>query len=110
MYWRSDTREILVYIKDQLHYDSFADTWDEGQPTYSCPHLGPSQTPPTPQRGFGKVWCNEPMIRQLIGNAISGERLFDATLQEFDTGLIFGTDQGISYILESGSNRWERVE
>jgi hypothetical protein len=34
-------------------YARFDDTWDESQPAYSCPDLAPSQTPPTPQRGFG---------------------------------------------------------
>jgi hypothetical protein len=110
MYWRSDTRQILVFIRGQLDAQVFDDTWDENQPAYSCPDLAPLQTPPTPQRGFGKVWCNQPMIRQLIGNATSGERLFDAAFQEFDSGLIFETDQGVRYILESESNSWERVE
>ena len=50
------------------------------------------------------------MIRQLIGNAVSGERLFNATLQDFDSGLIFSTDQGTSYILDHESNGWERAE
>jgi photosystem II stability/assembly factor-like uncharacterized protein len=110
MYWRSDTRQILVFIRGQLFAQVFEDTWEESQPAYSCPDLAPSQTPPTPQRGFGKVWCKQPMIRQLIGNATSGERLFDAALQEFDSGLIFETDQGVRYIMESESNSWERVE
>jgi hypothetical protein len=50
------------------------------------------------------------MVRQFLGAVTSGERLFEATLQEFDSGLIFETDQGIRYILESRSNGWERIE
>lgn len=110
MYWRSDTGEIYVFIRGQLYAQVFDDTWDESQPAYSCPDLAPSQTPPTPQRGFGKVWCNQPMVRQLLGVAISGERPFEATLQEFESGLIFETDRAVQYILESGLNEWERVE
>jgi len=110
MYWRSDTGEIYVFTRGQLYAQVFDDTWDESQPAYSCPDLAPSQTPPTPQRGFGKVWCNQPMVRQLLGVATSGERLLEATLQEFESGLIFETDQGVTYILENGSNGWERVE
>ncbi len=110
MYWRSDTRNIYVFIRGQLYAQIFDDTWDESQPAYSCPDLAPSQTPPTPQRGFGKVWCNEPMVGQLLGVATSEERLFDATLQEFDRGLIFETEQGVRYILENQSNSWMRVE
>ena len=109
MFWRSDTSEIYALPLAQP-YGRFEDTWDESQPAYSCPDLAPSQTPPTPQRGFGKVWCGKPIMRQLMGTATSGERLLDATLQEFESGLIFETDQGMRYILESRSNGWERVE
>ncbi|GAB4526387.1 MAG: hypothetical protein Kow0063_00580 [Anaerolineae bacterium] len=110
MYWRSDTSQILVFVRGQPYAYVFDDTWDESQPAYSCPDITPPQTPPTPQRGFGKVWCNQPMIRQSIGNATSQERLFEATLQEFETGLIFETDQGVRYIWEGQLNEWERLE
>ncbi len=108
MFWRSDAADIYV-IPSVRPYARFDDTWDSSQPTYSCPDLFPSQTPPTPQRGFGKVWCREPLVRKLLGNATSEERLFDAVVQEFDTGLIFRTDEGVTYILESRSNGWERI-
>jgi len=52
MFWRSDTAEIYALPQNQT-YARFDDTWDESQPAYSCPDLAPSQTPPTPQRGFG---------------------------------------------------------
>jgi hypothetical protein len=109
MFWRGDTSEIYA-LPLAKPYGRFDDTWDESQPVYSCPKLAPSQTPPTPQRGFGLVWCNEPLVREGLGDAASSERLFEATLQEFDSGLIFSTDQGVTYILESQSNGWERLE
>jgi hypothetical protein len=109
MFWRGDTSEIYALPLAQP-YRRFDDTWDESQPAYSCPELAPSQTPPTPQRGFGKVWCNESMISQLLGAATSEEYLFDARLQEFDSGLIFEAEQGVAYILETQSNNWERVQ
>jgi photosystem II stability/assembly factor-like uncharacterized protein/DNA-binding beta-propeller fold protein YncE len=109
MFWRSDTTDIYVLPSGQP-YARFDDTWDEGKPIYSCPDLSPSQTPPTPHRGFGVIWCRDPQVRQNLGNATSQERLFDATLQEFDSGLIFKTDQGATYVLESRSNGWEQVK
>ncbi len=109
MFWRGDTATIYVLPSDQP-YASFQDTWDESQPIFTCPDLFPSRTPPTPHRGFGKVWCNEPWVRERVGNATSPERLFEATLQEFETGLIFETDQGTTYILESRLSGWERME
>jgi hypothetical protein len=56
------------------------------------------------------VWCNQPRVRQLLEAATSGESLFEAKLQEFDSGLIFEMDQEVRYILESQSNGWERIE
>jgi photosystem II stability/assembly factor-like uncharacterized protein len=109
MFWRSDTATIYVIPSGQP-YARLDDTWDDSQPLYSCPDSSPSQTPPTPQRGFGKVWCQEPLVRKLLGDAASQERPFDAALQEFGTGLIFKTDQGVTYILESRSNNWEQVK
>jgi photosystem II stability/assembly factor-like uncharacterized protein len=109
MFWRSDTTAIYALPLTQP-YARFDDTWDESQPDYSCPDLALSQTPPTPQRGFGLVWCNDPLVRKGLGNATGEERLFEATLQEFDGGLIFETDQGVRYILESEANSWEQVD
>ena len=109
MFWRSDDASIYVLPTGQP-YARFDDTWDESQPAYSCPELFPPQTPPTPQRGFGKVWCNQPQVRQLLGSATGQERLFEATLETFDGGLIFRTDQGATYMLRSRSNEWEQVE
>ncbi|MFN8457020.1 MAG: hypothetical protein U0401_20535 [Anaerolineae bacterium] len=109
MFWRSDTRSIYVLPFNQP-YASFADTWDESQPVYLCPEFGPPQTPPTPQRGFGKIWCAQPQLRQLLGRATGQERPFAALIQEFATGLILQTDQGVIYIFENGSNRWEEIK
>jgi photosystem II stability/assembly factor-like uncharacterized protein/DNA-binding beta-propeller fold protein YncE len=109
MFWRSDSRTIYALPLNQP-YSSRLDTWNESQPLYGCPEFGPPQTPPTPQRGFGQVWCTQPQVRQGLGQATSLERSFEALLQEFTTGLIWQTDQGIIYILEGQSNGWEEVQ
>jgi photosystem II stability/assembly factor-like uncharacterized protein len=109
MVWRSDIARIYVLPAGRAYAD-FADTWNDSQPAYLCPELGPPQTPPTPQRGFGKVWCTESTVRAQLGNATGQERAFDAVLQEFETGLIFSTDQGTTYVLEEGGNAWEHIE
>lgn len=109
MFWRGDEATIYA-LPDGRPFAAFADTWEESQPLYSCPDLSPSQTPPTPQRGFGKVWCLEAGVRQGLGNATGQERAFRATAQPFDSGLIFQTDAGVWYVLERRSNSWERVE
>jgi photosystem II stability/assembly factor-like uncharacterized protein len=109
MFWRSDAR-IIYALSPGRPFAGFDDTWDMSQPDYACPELFPSQTPPTPQRGFGVVWCEQPLVREWLGSATGLERPFDAVLQAFDTGLIFQTDQGVTYILENGENGWERME
>jgi photosystem II stability/assembly factor-like uncharacterized protein len=109
MFWRSDLAAIYVLPGDQP-YARFDDTWNETQPAYGCPEFGPAQTPPTPQRGFGKIWCDEALLRELLGVATSEEKPLTAILQEFETGLIFQLDGQDTYILENQSNSWERAE
>ena len=109
MFWRSDTSTIYVLPKDQA-YGRFEDTWDNNQPIYACPNLGPPQTPPTPQRGFGKVWCNQAGVRELLGNATGAEALAEANVQEFEDGLIFGLEGGGIYILEDQTNGWVQIK
>ncbi|RME76309.1 MAG: hypothetical protein D6784_06165, partial [Chloroflexi bacterium] len=104
MFWRSDTATIYVFAGDQP-LGRFADTWDDSQPAYTCPEAGPLETPPTPQRGFGKVWCTEPEVRQRLGWAVSGETAFEAVVQEFETGLIFGLPSGEGIVFSTGSSR-----
>jgi hypothetical protein len=59
MFWREDRSEI--YVVDCSGWANYRDTWKkEEDDEYSCPETGaPSQTPPTPREGFGKVWCDE---------------------------------------------------
>lgn len=56
----------------------FVDTYREGEP------VGGSDVPPTgrdaPQRGFGKIWWNTPVLRQRLGWAYSIEQEAQATL------------------------------
>lgn len=109
MLWRSDTATIIALPFGQLARE-FSDPWQEGQPAYSCPDLGPARTPPTPQRGFGRVWCAEPELRQRLGQAVTEERPFTAQLQVFERGLILANDVGGIYILKGFGPGWERLE
>lgn len=70
MVWRSDTREIYVLYADG-NYETFEDTWLEGDPAVD---LG---TPPpglhAPVRGFGDLYAHEPRVRQGLGWATAPE-------------------------------------
>ena len=66
MFWREDTDRIYTLYADHT-WQNFADTWHEEDPEYSCPQLAPSNSPPTPKRGFGKVWCVQLGVREKLG-------------------------------------------
>lgn len=108
MVWREDASLVYV-LPDNAPFMRYDDTWEAPQPVYSCPDIAPSETPPTPQRGFGVVWCNDPIVRQLLGNAIDSEHVFEASLQTFEAGLIFQTDTGDIYLLSDFSRTWESL-
>ncbi|MGB9776251.1 MAG: hypothetical protein ACPL7C_06825, partial [Anaerolineae bacterium] len=98
MVWREDTDRILV-LYDTGSWALYRDIWNEGDPEYSCPDIAPSQSPPTPRRGFGKVWCTYAAVRQGLGWATDYERGFHGTVQDFDRGTILRTDTGETSIM-----------
>jgi len=103
MFWRQDNGRIYV-IYNNGGWASYADTWSEGRdPEYSCG--SPQQTPPTPKRGFGKVWCTQTGVQQAIGNATGNEWGEDSSLQAFSNGLIWQNSTGRYILFNNGSWR-----
>ena len=106
MFWREDTDRIAV-----LYYDGswalYQDIWNEGEPEYSCPDIAPSSSPPTPRRGFGKIWCTYSPVRSGLGSALEGERgFYGGTVQDFEYGTIIRTEVGDTYVMYA-DGRWE---
>jgi hypothetical protein len=70
MVWRGDTREIYV-LYDNGSYETYQDTWNEGEP------INIEETPPQgllpPVRGFGKLWTSQPSVRDRLGWATAEE-------------------------------------
>lgn len=97
MFWRDDNEEI--YARHAAgHWERFVNQWYEGQPEFSCPALG-STSPPVPKRGFGKIWCENPVTRDQLGWALNEESGFYGTVQDFETGgHIIQTDTGRTYV------------
>ena len=83
MLWRSDTARIYALPNGQPFLRA-PDTWDAAQPEYTCPADAPSQTPPTPKRGFGKVWCQITAVRAQLGNAAGQETVMEVHWEEFE--------------------------
>ncbi len=89
MIWRSDTGQIMALWteNDQRHWRVFEDTFEEGQMEFD-----PAITPPSglrqPERGFGKVWRENPELRERLGWALEKEQRATARIQAFERGLM----------------------
>jgi hypothetical protein len=110
MLWRKDISEIyVIYGAGPLAgtYETFVDTWLEGDLVTSC-----AATPPAgrlqPVRGFGRVWCQLGAASAAIGWGLEEEAGFwagngDPLVQDFLGGTVFrdsaGTAQGLAYLL-----------
>ncbi|RLC98925.1 MAG: hypothetical protein DRI77_03940 [Chloroflexi bacterium] len=98
MFWREDTDNMLAVHNSGI-WGSYQDIWHEGDPEYSCSDSAPEESPPTPKRGFGKIWCTYTEVRNGLGWATDGERGFNGTVQDFERGAIIRTDSGETYVL-----------
>jgi hypothetical protein len=105
MFWREDLGRIYALYDDSSTWQSFADTWKEGDPE-SDPAIVPPAGFYQPVRGFGKVWREEPGVRDNLGWATMEERGFSASVQAFEEGLMIWSDsQGIFVLYKDGT--WE---
>jgi hypothetical protein len=107
MFWRKDD-DTMIVLYGTGAWEVYADIWQEGDPQYSCPGIAPSETPPTPLRGFGKIWCTYEAVRNGLGWATDYERGFDGTVQDFERGAILRTDGGENYVLYGDGNWAQR--
>jgi hypothetical protein len=101
MLWREDNRKIYV-LYDGGQWERYNDTWREGDPAFSC---GVEQYPPTPVRGFGKVWCTHDSVRQGLGNATATEQGQHGAVQDFGDGAILKIGEGRTFVL-GGDGLW----
>lgn len=95
MLWREDNDKIYV-IYSGGRWERYDDIWLEGDPEFSC---GIEQSPPTPKRGFGKIWCTYDNVRQVLGDATTGEWGADGVAQDFSGGTIIQTASGATFVL-----------
>jgi hypothetical protein len=102
MFWREDNDKIYVLYSDGS-WERYDDIWHEGDPTFTC---GTESSPPTPLRGFGKIWCTYGNVRQGLGDAVNSEWGSYGTVQEFSGGLILQTASGPIFVFY-GDGTWE---
>ncbi|MCB0046841.1 MAG: hypothetical protein KDD92_15560 [Caldilineaceae bacterium] len=90
MIWREDSSQIYALWEgaDGQHWRVVDDTFAEGEP-----ELDPALSPPggllQPERGFGKVWRQDPGLRDALGWALVRESPDQAFIQPFERGLMF---------------------
>ncbi len=102
MLWREDTDKIYA-IYNSGAWARFEDAWLEGDPTFTC---GPEESPPTPLRGFGRIWCDHSSVRNGLGNARDVEWAAPGATQEFERGTILVAPNGRTYVLYSDNGTW----
>lgn len=107
MLWRGDTDTIYVLFNDG-HWTGYGNTWRDGDPEYSC---GQASSPPTPVRGFGRVWCEQPAVREALGAITAAEIGDDASaVQDFVNGTILRAPFGASFVLVGEDGVWRRAD
>lgn len=112
MLWFSDSRQIYVLFPDGT-WQAYDDTWEEGEPTFSCnPLEGEPDSPPLPRRGFGKLWCSQPELQEVLGTVPREERLCQHSVtQPFASGRLLACfeDATIRYFRILDDNTWDVV-
>jgi hypothetical protein len=102
MIWREDNDYHHVLYANGI-WERFPNTWVESMPHFTC---GTPESPPTPLRGFGKVWCEHAWVREGLGNATTGEWGEHSTVQDFvNGGAIIQSGSG-TYVLYA-DGQWE---
>jgi hypothetical protein len=101
---RADTDEVIVLVRGNGRWSSFANGWRPGDV------LAPigSRPPGTlePLRGFGRVWRDQPSVRLQLGWPVYEERGGEASAQPFERGLLIQSPYGVLYALfEDGTWR-----
>lgn len=87
-YRTPDTIYVIYYDnrRQSLVWKDYTDTWVEGMPE------GGNKTAPSglyePIRGFGKVWRENPEVRNTLGWAAAPEVATDGTYQLFSSGTV----------------------
>ena len=107
MIWRSGDDTILV-LYDSGDWARYPDIWNEGDPEYYCPEIAPSECPPTPRRGFGKIWCTYANVRDGLGWATEYEDEFYGPVQSFQRGFLLRNDESGEIYMFLSSGSWTR--
>lgn len=96
MIWRSDTKDIIALRRDGRWF-SHPDAWRIGE---KLGDVGPAPEGKFfPERGIGKVWQQQIVLRETLGWAVAPEQPLPGTVQQFTGGLMLWTGDRVIYVL-----------
>jgi len=105
MIWREDPRRIYALYDDN--------TWADYEDTFN-PSVDPIVTglqPPAglqePAFGLGKVWREQPGVRDRLGWATEGEQAYQGASQRFAWGQKLWAREGVYLLQDDGTWRAE---
>jgi hypothetical protein len=108
MIWASQLgeipREVIYAVYNSGTYQRYDDTWVEG-----VDPMAPADSPPAgrnvPARGFGKVWSNNPAVKNGLGWALNTEFGTGAQMQRFERGeMIYIASLNQTYVFIGGGS------
>lgn len=105
MFWLSDTEYIYALYSNGI-WQSAVDTFEDGDPE-SDPSIVPPWGYYQPIRGFGKVWREEPGVRDRLGWATEEERGLTVAVQLFEGGMMIWSQSKGTYVLYQDGT-WQR--
>jgi len=98
-----DKGEIIVTFEDNRRWAAYRDTYAGGpEPDFA---VAPPADRDRPEGAFGKLWRENPGLRDRLGWPVGPVRNFRGTLQEFQRGTMAFTGQGqwLRAYLEDGT-------
>jgi hypothetical protein len=115
MIWVGAEDRIYVLFEDDMYttkWSAYTDEWDEGDPV-DDPDIHPPPGFYQPQRGFGLVWRDQPLVRDRLGWAVDTEMGYETAVQRTSYGryndiYIRALDGNIWRLLPESSG-WEKI-
>ena len=105
MFWRSDLRLIYALYNNGT-WQSYVDTWNEGDQEWDPAIVAPSGYY-QPKRGFGKVWRDQPGVRDKLSWGTIEERGTNASWQGYEGGLMLWSGN-LSFFVLYNDGTWSR--
>ncbi len=113
MLYDQRSNRIYVMYKSNSRFESFSNTFQEGEPT-PAPVTAPACSTP-PGRGFGKIWFSNPSVRQVLGCPLAPENSSSlAATESYERGAMYSyptaTNGKRIYVLLNNGNYFDLAD